>query len=186
MRAAKESEDEMGRLIDGFNEMLGQIQSRDSALREARDKLEERVQARTCELQMEIAERRRSEAALRASELKFRQLAENIREVFWMTTPTMDEVIYVSPAYQKVWGRSVDSLYENPMEWAEAILPEDRQRVFDACRNLASAQPSYDIEYRIQRPDGVIRWIRDRGAQVLDDHGQVYRTAGLASDITER
>ena len=186
VRTIKQSEDELGGLIDAFNEMLGQIQSRDSALREARDKLEERVQERTSELEEEIAERKLVEEALRTSELKFRQLAENIREVFWMTTPDMREMIYVSPAYQEVWGRAAKSLYQNPTEWAEAIVPEDRSRVFEVCHELASSRPSYDIEYRIQRPDGTIRCIRDRGVQVLDDQGQVYRTAGVASDITER
>jgi len=186
VRAIKQGEDELGGLIDAFNEMLGQIQSRDSALREARDKLEERVQERTSELEQEIAERKQVEEALRTSELKFRQFAENIREVFWMTTPDMREIIYVSPAYQEVWGRSAESLYQNPAQWIEAILPEDRPRIVEACHQLASSQPAYDIEYRIQRPDGSIRWIRDRGVQVLDDHGRVYRTAGVASDITER
>jgi PAS domain S-box-containing protein len=123
--------------------------------------------------------------ALRDSEEKFRQLAENVREVFWITSADMREVIYVSPAYQEVWGRSVDDLYRRPQEWAEAILPEDRPRVLEACRELASQRPSFDLEYRVRRQDGTVRWIRDRGSQVLDDHGQVYRTAGVASDITE-
>ncbi|MCI0536898.1 MAG: PAS domain-containing protein [Verrucomicrobiales bacterium] len=353
VRALKQGEDELGRLIDAFNEMLNQIQSRDSAVREARDNLEERVQARTQELVEEVMERQRAEEtlaqqaklavlgaevgvaltrqenlpamlnecaesvvkhleaafariwtlnaeenvlelrasagmythldgphgrvpvgkfkigliaeerkphltnsvvgdprvgdqewarregmvafagyplivagrvvgvmamfarhelsentlrelasiadgiglgivrqeteeALRNSELKFRQFAENIREVFWMTTPNMDEIIYVSPAYQRVWGRSTESLYERPLGWVEAILPEDRSVVLKACQELAGTRPNFDIEYRIQRPDGTIRWIRDRGVQVLDNRGQVYRTAGVASDITER
>ena len=74
-------------------------------------------------------ERLRSERALRDNEQRFRQLAENIREVFWMTDPSKNQMLYVSPAYEKIWGRSCASLYENPTAWLEAIHPEDRERV---------------------------------------------------------
>jgi PAS domain S-box-containing protein len=133
-----------------------------------------------------LAQIESQDAELRSSELKFRQLAENIQEVFWMTTPDLKEMIYVSPAYQEVWGRSVQSLLQNPSEWSAAIVPEERQRVFETFRELESHRQSAEAEYRIQRPDGTIRWIHAHGFQVLNDRGQVCRLAGTATDITER
>ncbi|MEY2409176.1 MAG: hypothetical protein QOF48_1846 [Verrucomicrobiota bacterium] len=126
------------------------------------------------------------DSELRASEMKFRQLAENIQEVFWITTPDLKEMIYVSPAYQKVWGRSVESLLQNPLEWSAAIVPEERQRVYETFRELESHRQSAEAEYRIQHADGTIRWIHAHGFQVRDDRGQVCRLAGTATDITER
>src|SRR5208283_3314041 len=79
----------------------------------------------------DITERKRAEQALQASEEKFRQLAENIREVFWMMPPSADQMLYVSPAYESVWGRSCESLYQNPMSWAESIHPGDAARAHE-------------------------------------------------------
>jgi PAS domain S-box-containing protein len=136
-------------------------------------------------LQSQIKMREEMEETLVNSERRFRQMAENINEVFWVASLDFTEVIYVSPAYEKIWGHSCESLYRNPMDWSEAIVPEDRERVkavFDSCngeRNVA-------VEYRIQGADKSIRWIYDRGFVVRNDEGQVYRMTGIAEDITER
>jgi two-component system, cell cycle sensor histidine kinase and response regulator CckA len=127
-----------------------------------------------------------AEQALRESEERFRQLAENITEsVFWMSEPTALAILYVSPAYERIWGRSGDSLYANLREWFEAIHPDDRQRVqtsyFD--RSLLG---KYDEEYRVIRPDKSIRWIRDRGFPIKNHTGIAYRVVGIAEDITNR
>jgi len=132
----------------------------------------------------DIEDRKRAEDALRQSEEKFRQLAENIREVFWMTTPAMEELLYVSPAYESIWGRPMGSLRQWRSAFIEAIHPEDRGRV--AWIVDRQRQQGFDVEYRIVRPDGSISWIRDRGFPVRDGFGQVYRIAGIAEDITER
>lgn len=126
-----------------------------------------------------------SAAALREGNERFRQLADNIREVFWLTDPSKSEVLYVSPGYEEIWGRKVELLYARPHDWVEAIHPEDRDRVVEAALTK-QARGDYDEEYRITRPDGEIRWIRDRAFVVLGEDGKVTRIAGVAEDITER
>jgi len=122
---------------------------------------------------------------LQASELRFRQLAETIREVFWISDLPKKQIIYVSPGYEEIWGRSCASLYANAQDWRAAIHAEDRERVLHAAvTRQVSGQ--YDEEYRIVRPDGSIRWIRDRAFPVRDEAGQVYRIVGIAEDITGR
>jgi PAS domain S-box-containing protein len=133
----------------------------------------------------DITERKRAEQLLRASQERFRQLAENIREVFWITNPAKNEMIYISPGYEEIWGRTCESLYASPMSWVEAIHPDDRERVVGtALTKQISGQ--YDEVYRIMRPDGSPRWIHDRAFPICGDSGEVYRVVGIAKDITER
>jgi two-component system, cell cycle sensor histidine kinase and response regulator CckA len=127
-----------------------------------------------------------AEQALRESEERFRQLAENITEsVFWMSDPQAKQILYVSPAFEHIWGSSCESLYANSATWIEAIHPDDRPQIqakfFDQ-----SLLGNYDEEYRIVRPDGSIRWIRDRGFPIKDHAGKPYRAVGFAEDITNR
>jgi len=133
----------------------------------------------------DISERRKAAAALAESEFRFRQLAENITEVFWLTDPAKNEMLYISPAYEKIWGRSCEALYASPREWLDAIHPDDKQRVLEAAVAKQS-RGDYDEEYRIVRPDGSIRWIRDQAFPVRDPGGRAYRIAGVAGDVTER
>jgi len=156
------------------------------------EELESQVAGRTHELQdinhalqMEVVEHQRAEETLRESEEKFRQLASNITDVFWITSPDLQKIHYVSPAYEQIWGRSAQNSYTNPHEWAEAILPEERERVFATFLRLAQER-SVSTEFRIARPDGTVRWIFSRGFQVRDVAGNVIRLAGVASDITDR
>jgi two-component system, cell cycle sensor histidine kinase and response regulator CckA len=134
----------------------------------------------------DITERKKVEIALRESDEKFRQLAENITDVFWITSADLQKILYVSPAYERVWGRSAASAYAHPQEWAEAILPEEREGVFALFSKLSAGMPSLSTEFRIVRPDGNVRWIHSRGFPVRDDVGNVIRLTGIASDITER
>jgi PAS domain S-box-containing protein len=133
----------------------------------------------------DISRRQEAEQALRASEARFRQLAENIDEVFWITDPTQSRVLYVSPAYERVWGRTCESLYAAPPTWRDAIHPQDRARVILATGER-QALGTYREEYRILRPDGSERWVRDRAFPVRDADGALQRIVGIAEDITEQ
>ena len=90
---------------------------------------------------------------------QFLQLAEHIREVFWMTSVEKDEMLYVSPGYEEIWGRTCESLYASSLTWAESIHPEDRDRILHAAKTK-QVRGEYDEEYRIVRPAGSIRWIQ--------------------------
>ncbi|MDH5395456.1 MAG: PAS domain-containing protein, partial [Gammaproteobacteria bacterium] len=117
------------------------------------------------------------------SEQHLRQLAEHIREVFWLTDVKKKKMIYISPAYEKIWGRSCQSLYENPQSFIDAIHPDDRERVLKAIMQQENGR--YNEEYRIVRPDRELRWIKDESYPVRDSKGVIYRIAGIAEDITE-
>jgi len=106
-------------------------------------------------------------------------------EVFWINDPAQAQVLYVSPAYETLWGRTCQSLYESPQSWLEAIHPDDRDRVLHAVLTR-QASGGYDEEYRIVQPDGTVRWIRDRAFPVRDAAARVIRIAGVAEDITKR
>ena len=133
----------------------------------------------------DVTARKQAERNPRASEERFRQVMENINEVFWMTDVAKRRMVYISPAYEKIWGRTCESLYASPQDWLEAIHPDDRERVLKAALTKQAAG-QYDEVYRIARPDGSIRWIRDRGFPVRDETGRVIRVVGIAEDITQR
>ena len=133
----------------------------------------------------DITESKHAQEALLASEERFQQLTDHIHEVFWMTNVDKSKVMYISPAYEEIWGQSCSSLYVSPWKWTEAIHPEDRKRVVENA--LTKQIPGeYDETYRIIRPDGSIRWIEDRAFPICDDSGNIYRLVGIANDITKR
>src|SRR5258707_2828818 len=134
---------------------------------------------------VDITERIEAEEALRESEERFRELAENIDEVFWLSDLKHATIFYVSPAYEKLWGRSCNSLYASPRSWMDAIHPEDRARVVEVLDDH-ELQSAPNMVYRIIRPDGSTRWVHTRGFPVHDENGAVVRVAGIAADITER
>jgi two-component system cell cycle sensor histidine kinase/response regulator CckA len=134
---------------------------------------------------VDITESKRAEEALRGSEQRFRQVTENIDEVFWLTDVNKKEMIYVSPAYSRVWGRTCESLIAEPRSWMDAVHAEDRERVSESALTLQT-EGTYDLEYRIVRPDGSERWVHDRAFPIRDANNRVYRIAGVAEDVTER
>lgn len=130
-------------------------------------------------------ERKRDEQSLVDSEERFRQLAENIRGAFWLMNWVTQELLYVSPAYEAIYGQSCQSLYDDPRSWSERVHPEDRSRVIaEYARD--GEHGVYDTEYRVVRPDGSVRWIHDRAFPIRRSSGEVYRIAGISEDVTER
>ena len=127
-----------------------------------------------------------AERALRESEERFREMAEYMREVFWLFDWKEQKVIYASPAYEDIWGRPVEDLYRRYEEWGESIYPDDLAFAEESFAEIAQSSGGKVREYRILRPDGTIRWISDRGVAIKDENGNVHRIAGIAEDITER
>ena len=136
-------------------------------------------------LSIDITARNQAELELRESEERFRQLAENIQEVFWISDVAKNQILYISPAYEKVWGRTCAQLYQHPRSWLEAIYPEDRPRIQHAAETK-QALGLYDETYRILRSDGEVRWIHDEAYPVTGPTGEVQRIVGTAEDITAR
>ena len=133
----------------------------------------------------DITASRTAEQALRASEARFRELAENIPDVFYTIDTSSGRVIYVSPAYEAVWDRTRESLYANPRALMDSVHPEDRAEVRANLERQSRGEIT-SAEYRIVRPDGRVRWILDQSYPVHADPGMPSRSVGLASDITAR
>lgn len=134
----------------------------------------------------DITEQVEAEKRLNESETRFRQIAETIPEVFWVFDNEQNQLAYISPAFESVWGYSGRTIYENDEIFIEAILPEDRNLMFTSMEKQNRGEHT-EIEYRIVRSDGSIRWIHDRSSPVFDElDGHLKRTAGIATDITEQ
>ncbi|MGL4881746.1 MAG: PAS domain-containing protein, partial [Waterburya sp.] len=155
-------------------EIAGILQQQNSLLNRVEVVLTENQQLRT-EL-LEIAER----------EERFRQIAENVREVFFVISAKTDEILYISPTYETVWGRSCQSLYEDPQSWLFAIHPEDSYKAIATIETQFRTGDDFEEEYRIIRPDQSICWVRVRAFPVRDVMGKVNRFVGIAEDITKR
>jgi len=131
----------------------------------------------------DITEHVRAEEALRESEQRLRLMADTVEDVFWITDWVSHRTIFVSRAYERVWGRTAESLYQSATGWADAIHPDDRERAWEQFVGLQE-HDRYDEEYRVIRPDGGIRWIRDRGFPVRQPDGSILNVVGIAQDIT--
>ena len=156
-----------------------------SAVRTLTAQLEHRVAERTAALQREVAERVQTEEQLRKTMQQLRQLAENITDAFWMRDAEDTRMVYVSPAFEKIWGRSCRELYQAPNGWLDTIHLEDRGAAAEAF-HTQQVTGEYNQQYRIVRPDGGLRWIRDRAFPIRDSSGKVVRVVGIAEDITDR
>jgi PAS domain S-box-containing protein len=125
---------------------------------------------------------RAAQEALRKRERQFRLMAETIEDVFWLATPLFNEVLYASPAFERIWGRTCAELYGQPGLWLDSIHPEDLPQ-FRADLATMAEGACLEMEYRIEHSDGTPRWISGRGYPVGDGSGNV---TGIVSDVTSR
>jgi PAS domain S-box-containing protein len=130
--------------------------------------------------------RKRAEISLKQNEERFRQIADNSKDVFWVLELRTGQTMFVNPAFKDVWGFWPEGGKLTYDEWRATIHPEDREHVARALKKECDGELEHDIEYRIVRPDGSVRHIQDRGAVIRDIHRRAYRLAGVAVDITNR
>jgi PAS domain S-box-containing protein len=144
--------------------------------------LKTRVEA---ELESTKQQLKETQEKLKRVEGDFTLVTRNLQEVFWISDVEKKKILYISPGYAKIWGRSCESLYQSPLSWLEAIHPEDRERVFQAAKTKQMLG-TYNEEYRINKPDGSVRWIRDRAFPIFNEQGQPHIVTGVAEDITDQ
>ena len=130
---------------------------------------------------------RRVSAALVESERRFRRMADATLDVIWITDLEPENVVYVSPSFERIWGRKAQDLYDNPHLWIECIHPEDRDRVGKGFGDWITTQPDapWETEYRVLRPDGGVRWIIEHGVVISEVDGP-KRVSGISKDVTDR
>lgn len=135
---------------------------------------------------MDVTERRAAEIALRENEQLLREVADNMHQVIFVRDVRRDEMIFVSPAYETIWGRPRTTLYQDSRAFLDAVHPEDKAAVLAGLQEQEQQKALFNQEYRVVRPDGSERWVWVRAFPIADDEGTIYRMAGLVEDITER
>jgi len=125
---------------------------------------------------------RSTQVELRDSEERFRELAENIDDVFWVLS-NLNQVLYISPAYEKMWQRSIQNLRSHPDDWLDGVHEEDRQRVEKSFLAILQHH-KYDEEFRILQPGGLVTWVRDRAYAVKNSSHEIYRIVRITHDIS--
>jgi len=133
----------------------------------------------------DITERKQAAKSLTESEELFREFAENTEEVFWVRDLRSNSMIYVSPAYEKIWGRSCASLLANPLDFLDAVHPDDLNSVREGILHQQRGE-YFNRDYRIIRTDGQIRRVHVQAFPIRNSAGVVYRIGGLARDITRQ
>ncbi|MFB2893278.1 PAS domain S-box protein [Aerosakkonemataceae cyanobacterium BLCC-F50] len=136
-------------------------------------------------LSADITDRKQAEAALEVSESRLNSIFTSLKDAVWSVSATTFQILYLNPATEKLYGRSCKEFYENSKLWVETVHPEDREYAFSHHQTLLETG-NKEIEYRIIRPNGEVRWILDRAWLIYDENGKLLRIDGVASDITER
>ncbi|MCX6924745.1 MAG: PAS domain-containing protein, partial [Verrucomicrobia bacterium] len=144
--------------------------------------LERLVDERTVQCKTEVEQHKNTSARLAEAIERFEQVVNNITEVFWLQDFPDYRLRYVSPGYERIWGRTCAEVYADSKSWLAAIHPDDREEIIRRYPR-EQAGGGYDVQYRILRPDGAVRWIRDSAFPVRNAQGEVYRITGIAQDI---
>ena len=154
--------------------------------------LEQRIQQRTAdlatanqELQLEVAERKQAQQSLQESEEKLESILNSLEEVVWSVCASTGKLLYLNPVAQKVYGRPICDFFNHPSLWLEVVHPEDRETVERSYQTLLE-QGQKQVEYRILRPDGEVRWLSFRIQVIYDKKGIASRIDGIFDDITQR
>lgn len=126
-----------------------------------------------------------AQTVIRQNEMIFHEFTDHVDIVFFKLSPDLNTILYASSAYEKIWGKSIESLYKNSRDWFESIVPEDQTLVYDIFFNELKNKPNVSVEYRIKRPDGTIRNILTRAFQLKDKTNNVFCIIGLAVDMTD-
>ena len=167
------------RILSILGAQAGRIYENGSLYRE--------IQLHADQLQLEMDSRERAAAGLRESEERFRQLTESIQDVFFIFSGDLSSVLYVSPAYERIWGRPIGLLRDQPLIWADAVHPDDVERIkLRVATESVALRGGAELEFRIVRPDGERRWISARTYPVSTDRPADARIVGVATDITQR
>lgn len=131
----------------------------------------------------DITTRKNTERKIKESEERFRQLADNIDEAFWLSTD--DKMLYISPGYERIWGRSCMHVYDDLKNFRKYIYDEDQERIFSIFeKEEYNVEGYFNEKYRIVKPDGTLRWVWERSFPIRDENGNIVRRAGIAEDIT--
>ena len=163
-------------------------------LRTAQSDLEQRIEERTADLaqanaklQQEVREHRLTEGARLSSEKRFNYLTDNLNQGVWFARAQPPQVLYVNPAFERIWGLPAARFYDNPKLWRDCVHPDDQRMVMEVYDAELTSSSGHDVQllYRIVRPDGKIRWIHDRMVIHRSDTGDVDSLSGITEDITE-
>lgn len=176
VRVRGESEGEIGALFQGFNEMLEQIQSRDTELRKAREELEHKVRERTSELS-------RANEALRVAEARYRELVDSVQAIVWRADAGSLRFTFVNPEAEKILGYPLRQWIEEPSFWIDHLHPEDRSWVMETCRRATAEGRDHHMDYRMLARDGRVVWFRDI-VRVIGEPGAPRELVGVMFDIT--
>ncbi len=133
----------------------------------------------------DVTELRTAALAFKDSDEKFRQLAETVDSVFWIWDVGLQRMVYVSPAYERLWGGNPQKLMNNPFDWLTVVSQEDRARVENLFLKRIDGK-SLDIEYRIITHHNEVRWVHNRTFPMKSSSGNIHRVIGIAQDVTER
>lgn len=163
----------------------------EEALRKLTEEQEATIKARTEDLvrvnralKDEVAERKKAYNLLKINEKKFRTITENMNDVIWLRSADNTKMLYISPAYERLWGLSCQGLYENPQSFVEIVHPDDKALVYEAYQKHMAEGSNFDLNYRIIKADGKVVWVNAVSQPVTNEEGLTEFYVGRAADIT--